>query len=61
MPVGGTVRGKIPRHTLMRTSNETIPGPGPDGASTACLERERIEEEIHWKSQQEERPEENWK
>jgi hypothetical protein len=45
----------------MRTSNETIPGPGPDGASTACLERERIEEEIHWKSQQEERPEENWK
>jgi len=45
----------------MRTSIETILGPGPNGVSTACREREQIEEEIHRISQQGERPEENWK
>lgn len=33
----------------------------PDGISTACLEWEWIEEEIQWKNQRGERPEENWK
>ncbi|MDD4472272.1 MAG: hypothetical protein PHT97_14085, partial [Methanoculleus sp.] len=43
------------------TAIETGQVPGTMESQLPCLERERIEEEIHRISQQGERPEENWK